>query len=205
VVIASLVLAAGGSSRMGQPKGLLPGDRGTLLLDAVLPHLEAGITHVVLVLGADADLLLSAAGLPPHPALSVVRNPEWQEGLSSSLRCGLASCGDAAAVLIALADQPEMTAARIRAVCDAFAPGVPLVLPVGPDGRPSHPVLFARELFDELRAVRGDVGGREVVARHRARALEILAPPLRDLDTPEDYRDWKILSGTPAPRGKNLS
>lgn len=189
-MIASLVLAAGGSSRMGRPKALLPGRHGTLLCDAVLPHLEAGVARVVVVLGADADAVLAEAGLPAHPALAVVRNTAWQEGLSSSLRCGLAQCRDAEAVLTALADQPEITAGRIRAVCGAFRLGVPLVIPVSPDGRPSHPVLFARELFGELEALRGDVGGREVVARHRSRAVTVLAPPLRDLDTPEDYRDW---------------
>ena len=189
-MIASIVLAAGGSTRMGRPKALLAGRRGTVLCDAVLPHLEAGLARVVVVLGADADLLSAEAGLPAHPALAVVRNPDWAAGLSSSLRCGLAHCGEAEAALVALADEPEISVARIRAVCDAFAPRVPLVIPVGPDGRPGHPVLFARELFDELRAVRGDVGGRDVVARHRARAVEITAPILRDLDTPEDYRAW---------------
>jgi molybdenum cofactor cytidylyltransferase len=204
-VIASIVLAAGGSSRMGRPKGLLPGRGGTLLADAVRPHLEAGIGRVVLVLGSDAETLRAEAGLPAHRALEVVENPEWREGLSASLRCGLAHCGSAEAVLVALADQPEMSVARIRAVCNAFVPGVPLVLPVAPDGRPGHPVLFARELFGELLAVRGDIGGREVVLRHRSRAVEIAAPPLLDLDTQEDYRQWRILQAHSAPDGKNVS
>ena len=189
-MIASIILAAGGSSRMGRGKALLPGRHGPLLLDAVLPHLEAGLTRVVVVLGEDAAQILDSVPLPDHPALVVVENASWAEGLSSSLRCGLSRCEDSDAVLVALADQPDITAARILAVVSAFAPGVPLVVPVTADGRPSHPVLFARELYAELLAVRGDVGGREVVARHRARAVEIAAPCLRDLDTPEDYLDW---------------
>ena len=75
--------------------------------------------------------------------------------------------GIAIAVVVALADQPDTDAARIRTVVAAWDGQAPLVVAEA-DGRPSHPVLFARAVFGELRALRGDVGGRAVVERHRA-------------------------------------
>jgi molybdenum cofactor cytidylyltransferase len=96
-------------------------------------------------------------------------------------------CGEASAVLLALGDQPGVDAARVRALLAAWTPDVRLVVPVQGD-RASHPVLFARALFDGLRALRGDVGAREVVRRHWAEAVCVPAPALADVDTEEDYR-----------------
>lgn len=195
--ITSIVLAAGGSTRMGRPKMLLPFGARTVLSTAVAPHLEAGVPRVVVVLGDRADDVRSRAGLPCDPRLGVIVNEDWAEGMASSIRRGLAACGEAAAILIALGDQPGVDAARIEALLSAWAPGIPLVVPVHED-RASHPVLFARSLFDELAALRGDVGAREVVRRHWAKAARVSAPALADLDTEEDYRTARA-GGPPRP------
>ena len=186
--LATIVLAAGGSSRMGRPKMLLPVGGRTLLAAAVAPHLEAGIGKVVVVLGKDAAAVARDAGLPDDPRLEVVVNRRWRDGMSSSLRRGLGRCGGADAVLIALGDQPGVTAERVARIAAAWRPDVPLVVPKTSPSRAGHPVLFARCLWEDLRAIEGDVGAREVVRRHRARAVRVDLPPLADLDEETDYR-----------------
>jgi molybdenum cofactor cytidylyltransferase len=199
-IFASIVLAAGASSRLGRPKMLLPvGDR-TLLATAVAPHLEAVNGRVVVVLGKDARRIRAEAGLPVHPRLHVVVNRRWRDGMSSSLRRGLQVCGDADAVLIALGDQPGVTAERVARILGAWRPGVALVVPVVSATRAAHPVLFARCLWEDLRGLRGDVGAREVVQRNWDRAVRVDVPPLVDVDVEDDYRDF-LEGRTPADSG----
>ena len=198
--IASIVLAAGASSRMGRPKMLLPiGDR-TMLAAAVAPHLEAVNGRVVVVLGKDSRRIRAEAGLPRDPRLHVVVNRGWREGMSSSLRRGLEVCAGADAVLIALGDQPGVTAERIARVVAAWHPEIPLVVPVVSASRTGHPVLFGQCLWEDLRRLRGDVGAREVVARHWYRAARVQVEPLADVDAEDDYRGY-LEGRTPAPSG----
>lgn len=198
--VATIVLAAGASSRMGRPKMLLPvGDR-TLLATAVTPHLVAVNGRVVVVLGKDARRIRAEAGLPLDPRLHVVVNRRWREGMSSSLRRGLEVCRDADAVLIALGDEPGVTVDRIARIVAAWQPGVALVVPVVSATRAAHPVLFARCLWEDLRGLRGDVGARAVVQRHWNRAVRVDVPPLVDVDVEEDYRDY-LAGRTPAKTG----
>jgi molybdenum cofactor cytidylyltransferase len=199
--IVSIILAAGASKRMGRPKMLLPYRAGTVLSSAVAPHLEAGVGRVIVVLGDRAEKVRSATGLLADPRLITVVNLDWAEGMASSIRRGLEECGEANAVLLALGDQPDVDAARVKALLSAWAPGVPLVVPVHGD-RASHPVLFARTLFDELRALRGDVGARDVVRRHWAEAARVSMPPLADVDTEEDYR--ALIEATPGRPAEGL-
>jgi molybdenum cofactor cytidylyltransferase len=191
-MIVSIVLAAGGSRRMGRPKMLLPLGGGTVLAAAVQPHLDAGIDRVVVVVGDRADEVVANAGIADDddPRLRVVVNGAWAEGMASSIRRGLAEAADADAVLVALGDEPGVTADRIRRLIRAWRPGVPLVAPVH-DGRAGHPVLFDRALFPDLAALTGDVGAREVVRRHWSAAATIPAEPLADLDTEADYRAFR--------------
>ena len=191
--IAGIVLAAGASTRMGRPKMLLPIGGGTLLSTVAAALLDAGLPRVVVVLGCDADLVHAGAGLPHDPRLRVVVNEDWKSGMASSLRRGLDECEEADAAVVALGDQPGMTSDRVRRIVSAWSPAVPLVFPVH-DGRAGHPVLFGRPLWPELRALQGDVGGRNVVKRHVSNAIQVPEAPLPDLDTPEDLR--RYLAGT---------
>ena len=198
--IATIVLAAGASSRMGRPKMLLPvGDR-TLLAAAVAPHLEAARGRVVVVLGKDARRIRAESGLPAHPRLRVVVNRRWRDGMASSLRRGLDACGGADAVLVALGDEPGVTGERLRLIVEAWRPEVPLVVPMVSRSQAAHPVLFAQCLWEDLRGLRGDVGARAVVRRHWAHAVRVDVPPLADLDAEGDYRAY-LEGRAPAPSG----
>lgn len=189
-MIAGIVLAAGGSTRMGRPKMLLPAGGGTLLSMAVAPFLEAGLDRVVVVLGDRAEEVRRDARLPTDPRLVLVVCAGWAAGMASSLKRGLASCADADAVVVALGDQPGVTAERVHSVIAAFAQGRDLVVPVH-QGIPAHPVLFGRNLFSELEALSGDVGAREVVRRHEGEAVLIEVDALPDVDTENDYRRFQ--------------
>jgi molybdenum cofactor cytidylyltransferase len=201
--VAGIVLAAGASRRLGRPKALLVLEGRTLLARAAEAQLDAGLDAVVVVLGHEAESVRSSAGLPSDPRLRVVVNREWEEGMASSIRCGVSACGDTSAVVIALADQPDTDSVRVRAVVEAWDGEVPLVVPVG-GGRPSHPVLFARALYGELRDLRGDVGGRAIVERHWERAIRVPLTPVGDVDTEADYRAAVDRAATP-DGGKKLT
>src|ERR1700682_2037413 len=142
-MIAGIVLAAGASTRMGRPKMLLRAGGGTLLSAAVAPLLEAGLERVVVVLGDRAEEVRRGARLPADPRLVLVVCADWRAGIASSLKRGLEACADADAVVIALGDQPGVTAERVRMVTAAFGPGRDLVVAVH-GGVPAHPILFGR-------------------------------------------------------------
>jgi molybdenum cofactor cytidylyltransferase len=198
-MIAAIVLAAGASSRMGRQKLLLPmADGRPLVRVAVAQVLAAGIDDTVVVLGREAEAVAhTLAGLPVRTVL----NPRYAEGQSTSLCAGLDALrpGTEAAV-IALGDQPLPDPDVIRRLVAAFRrSGRPIIAPVYRDGR-GNPVLFSAPLFDELRAVVGDQGGREVIARDPSRVAEVPvdAPMPADIDTPEDY-DAARGRGAPGP------
>lgn len=183
---AGIILAAGGASRFGEPKILLPWQGRPLLRHAAQTALEAQLDPVVVVLGAvDVPARAALEGLP----VLVVRNDDWQAGQSTSLRAGLAALPrQSGSVVFLLADQPFVTPALLRALVErrqgTLAPVIaPLV-----DGQRANPVLFGRETFDALSSITGDQGGRAVFRQFSPTYLEWLdSNLLRDIDTPEDY------------------
>lgn len=190
---AAIVLAAGEARRMGRPKLALPVGGGTLLSAVVTPLLASPLERIVVVLGHAAEEVRRAADMISDPRLQFVVNEAWREGMASSLRCGLRACADADAVLVALGDKVGLTPGLVRRIL-AAAEAAPLVVPVV-GSRSSHPVLFARALYDELHALVGDSGARDVVLRHRAEAVLLEGEPLHDVDDEKDYR--ALLEGGP--------
>jgi molybdenum cofactor cytidylyltransferase len=187
-VIAVVVLAAGTSSRMGRQKLLLPMSEGRPLIRlSVEGVLAAGLDDTIVVLGLDADAV--GAALTGLPVRTVV-NPRYAEGQSTSLRAGLdALRPETAAAIIALGDQPLPDPGLIGRLVALFRETRrPIVVPRYLDGR-GNPVLFSASLFDELRAVTGDRGGRAVIARDALRVAELPVdrPMPRDIDTWDDY------------------
>ena len=117
-MVAAILLAAGGSTRMGQPKALLPLGAGTVLSTVAERVLESGIDRLVLVLGHEAERVRAGARLPQDPRLSIVVHPGWALGMASSLQAGLEASEDADAVLVVLGDQPGLDPR-----CDRSPPG----------------------------------------------------------------------------------
>lgn len=192
--VAGVVLAAGASRRMGQPKQLLPLHGRPVLQHALDAAATSRLGEIVLVLGHDADAIRDAVTLPARA--HVVVNPGWAEGQGGSLACGLAAIeGDAPAAAVLLGDQPDVDAVIIDAVLGAFLVEQDTALrPVWRDAtgatHPGHPVVLARRTWAELSTLDGDGGARELFRRHPewVRELPMAGTPPSDIDDAADYR-----------------
>jgi len=186
--VTAIVLAAGGSSRFGSPKQLLPWKGKTLLEHTVDTVLESSVSQVVVVLGHRAERIGAVLGQRP---LEVVVNDAWASGQSSSARAGLQALSETCdACLFVLADQPNLKSALIDDVLARYRRTLaPIVAPVH-RGRRGNPVLFSRALFPELVEMSGDQGGRQVMERHedQVETVEVSdRSQFLDIDTVEDY------------------
>lgn len=193
MIFGVVVLAAGGSSRMGRTKGLLPYLGRTLVAHAARTALASGAAEVVVVLGADADALRAElTGLK----VRVVVNPEWQEGMGASIRAGIGALSpEIEGAVVALGDQPRITPAHLRALAEGLS-DAPIVAS-SYDGVVGAPCAFARGEFARLLALRGDVGARALVRSGEEPVATIaFAGANTDVDTPEAYRD--LVSGEAA-------
>ena len=173
---AGLVLAAGEGRRFGGPKQLALVD-GRPLLEHAVEAVMAVLDRVVVVLGARAEEVRRGTDLQ---GAEVVVCPEWAEGMGASVRCGLAALTGAERVLVAVADQPGLTPAAVRAV---LAPGGSARAVY--DGRPGHPVVLGPELLARAGELRGDAGFRDLLSAVPAVECGHLGD-WRDIDTRED-------------------
>lgn len=188
-MISAVVLAAGVSQRMGRLKPLVKlGDK--TMLQHVLANLgPSQVDEIVVVLGFQAEKII-----PTLQGMScqIVVNPQYTRGMSSSIRCGLSAVNhQAQAVLIALGDQPYIPAEVVDLLLRRYreADGEIVVPTFG--GRRGHPVIFGRKYWPELRALKGDVGGRELLRRHAQQVLEVEVDAegvLADIDVPSNDR-----------------
>ncbi|GIW11729.1 MAG: hypothetical protein KatS3mg061_2786 [Dehalococcoidia bacterium] len=190
--IAGLVLAAGESRRMGRPKALLPVGNEFFVQRVRRALLDAALHPVLVVLGHDALEIARTASLPPE---GIVLNPDYQQGMLSSLVAGLRVLEptDVEAAVVALVDGPDISTLLVRRLMERYwATRAPIVEPVY-QGKAGHPFLIARELWPEIAAADPEQGPRAVIRRHRARAAQVIwddSSILTDLDTPADYQAW---------------
>lgn len=185
--VAGVVLAAGSSTRMGRNKLLLPIGEETVVRRAVREAVEAGLHPVIVVLGHEAEHV--RAKLSGLPCLTVV-NPDYPEGVGTSLKVGVARAAtEAGAIVVLLADMPFVTASSIRTVLERYrATGAPLVVSRYGDVD-APPTLYDHSLFPELLAITGGRCGRQVVRHHAHEAAVVDSPvhALQDIDVVEDY------------------
>jgi molybdenum cofactor cytidylyltransferase len=183
--IAAVVLAAGRASRMGSNKLVADLDGEPIVRRTVRAVLGSRARPVVVVTGHEADAVRGAlAGLD----VSFVHNPDFSDGMSTSLRAGVAAVGTVDGALICLGDMPRLAPAHLDAVIDAYRAGGPeeIVVPTC-DRKRGNPVLWPGRYFAEIAALSGDVGARALLERHadHVRLVAIDDPAiLVDVDTP---------------------
>jgi molybdenum cofactor cytidylyltransferase len=189
-----IVLAAGASTRFGSPKQLAQVNGRPLLQLTVSRAVEVAGPAVTVVLGANAAQL--APGLR-HCGASVVVNREWEEGMASSLRAGVARLPAAAdGVLLMLADQPAVTADDLRRLVGAWRRQPQHIVAAHYAGTAGVPAIFPREDFATLGALRGDAGARVLLKRGGDRVVRVALPSAAiDIDTPEDLQNLHNSSG----------
>jgi CTP:molybdopterin cytidylyltransferase MocA len=193
--ISLVLLAAGAGSRFGGSK-LLALYKGRPLIEAALHGLRgAPVDEIIAVTGKDAEELRAICS--PY-GVRVIRNPDWAEGMSTSVRAGLRACEQGArAVVVALADQPLVGAEAVERLVGAFEGGARVAVATY-GGSSRNPALFAREVLPLLeRELSGDTGARVFLKRHPELVTEVpcddVADPA-DVDTVEDLRRLEDLS-----------
>ena len=188
--VSGLVLAAGASTRLGQPKQLLPFGTTTLLGRAVAEARAAsGLDEVVVVIGGAAAEVRRRVDLA---GVKVVENTEFTEGCSSSYRTGLGTLDPRAeAVAVLLGDQPGVEGTVIDTVVDEWRRTRDRIMLASYRTREGHPLVFARALFDRLMALRGDKAAWKIVDAHREwiRAVPVDRPHPRDVNTWDEYTE----------------
>ena len=196
----ALILAAGAASRFGSPKALALLDGRPLLQHVLDVAAGLGLGRSVLVLGHAADPI--ARTVDPRGA-EVVRNPDPDEGLASSLRVGLAAVADrhppAEAILVLLGDQPFVRPAVVRCLLDATVPpGRSIVVPGYAAGGGPNPALLLRPSWPLAAGLSGDRGMGPVIAAHPALVVTVpVEGDNPDVDVPDDLAR---LAGRAIPR-----
>ncbi|GGF12178.1 nucleotidyltransferase family protein [Hymenobacter cavernae] len=195
--IGLILLAAGASTRFGQPKQLLPYLGRTLLRHAVETAVAAGCQPIVLVTGAlHEELAAEVAGLP----VQIVRNTAWATGMGSSIRIGLNFMENLGqpldAVLVTLSDQPLVSPELLTALIRRYQATQAPIVATEYNGTQGVPALFAPAVFPALRELAGATGARKLIASQGA-AVEIVSFPdaAVDVDTREQYEALLRLTG----------
>lgn len=186
MVTGILILAAGNSSRLGHPKQLVKFQGGSLLRNMVKMALELNIGPVMVVEGA------FTFNLPVVSGLHTIRNSEWKKGMGSSIKLGLASIEEIAAidqVLILLSDQPLITTTHLEAILDKKKETALPMIASFYKNFPGVPALFDESCFSSLRSLEDKQGAKKIFHAHPdlvgVVSIEIAKI---DIDTPDDLR-----------------
>lgn len=199
-MISAIILAAGESKRMGQPKMLLPWGEGTVLTHVISVFREAGVEDILIVTGGAKE---QVEELVVGFSVRTVFNEAFQTGeMLSSIQCGLRAItslplsqrerGDA--VLVGLGDQPQVQAGSVRRVCEAFLETKSSLVVPSYRMRRGHPWLAVRPLWEELLRLEPPASPRDFLNAHAAdiHYVNVDDPNiLADLDTPQDYLKFK--------------
>jgi len=186
--VSAIILAAGESKRMGILKQLLPLGQSTILGQTIDNFLNSKLSEIVVVVGYKAQEVTNAIGNRP---VKLATNPDYQQGMGTSIAIGLSLISSKVqGIMIALADQPFIDRQIIDILIEAFNTGTKgIVIPVY-RGRRGNPVIFNVSYKQELLALKADIGGREIIARHPEDVTEVIFDTddvVNDIDTEDKY------------------
>lgn len=187
--IGAIILAAGNSSRLGMPKQLLPYHGRPLLVHAVQTALASFVQPVIVVLGAGAEAIQQQL---QQCNVHVVVNAKWQEGMASSIQCGITALVQmnpaAEAALLLVGDQPYVTAAHLNELINVHQKTGKVIVASKYADTIGTPALFHYSLFKELLLLKGDTGAKSLIRQHPDAVETVLFPEgIHDVDTIKDY------------------
>ncbi|MEP0821745.1 MAG: nucleotidyltransferase family protein [Ignavibacterium sp.] len=182
-----VLLAAGGSERLGSPKQLLSYQGTTLIRHLIKVALDSRARGVTVVLGANANLIEPEI-VRLH--VKITKNPEWKTGMASSIRTAVALLRDSSdAVLFMVSDQPLVTTPSLNSIIDRFRDSGGQIVASGYAGTVGIPALFPKRFFPELLQLTGDAGAKSILLRHRQELIAIPFPDgAVDIDTLSDLK-----------------
>lgn len=183
--IGVLILAAGASTRLGQPKQLLRLGEKTLLAQICETALSIENQQVVVVLGANCEAIKPSV---KHLPVEVVFNEKWVEGMGSSIACGMAHLPEKTeAVLLLLCDQPFVTPVFLEKLVEKWLTSDCSIVASQYGGSFGPPAIFHQKMFGELATLSGQQGAKKLMERHRSDLSLVDFPEGEmDIDTPED-------------------
>ena len=187
-MISVILLAAGKSKRMGRPKQLLP-FRGSTVLEQIIKNLsETNLDELIVVTGYQAERIAQKI---TDKQVKIALNREFQQGIGSSIKCGLAQVSDRSdAIMIVLGDQPLIEKNTIDPLIQTFSVTDQGILVPIYSGIRGHPVIFDVKYKDELLRLPDDVGGRKLIKEHPEDVLKIEVDSesvIADIDTRGDW------------------
>ncbi len=189
--IAHLILAAGSSTRMGEPKQLLPWGETTLIGHAIVQSLELKEITTHVVLGANYDLIHKRINQFP---ITIIRNPNWQTGMGSSIRFGIKHIKQDElsydAVLISLIDQPLIDTNHLEILITQFRNESTTIVASDLGDRVGVPAIFSSTIFDELERLEEDFGARYIIKKHidEVKVVSAMGKSI-DVDTMKQYKE----------------
>lgn len=184
--IALLILAAGSSSRMHQPKQVLPVGDTTLLSLVIQNALKTIVSKVFVVLGAELKVIKNS--IQDFP-IQIIYNSNYKKGLSSSIVKGIKELLDYDAVLILLGDQPKIDSIYLNEMVLAFKKQPRFIIASEYDGINGVPAIFPKKFYSELLKLEGDKGAKTLLNSDKLQVVKSKNPVnLLDIDTPQDYQ-----------------
>lgn len=188
-MLSAILLAAGESKRMGEPKQLMPFGQSTMVEQAIDNLLNSAVNEVIVVLGYRAEEVIKTIAAKP---VKIAINPNYQQGMGTSIIAGLNLVdSQAQAVMLALGDQPLVDSQTINRLIDEFYNHDKGIAVPTYQGRRGHPIIFAIKYKPKLLQLTGDIGGRQIIKRHPDDILEVAVDSesvITDIDTRNDYR-----------------
>jgi len=188
-MVSAILLAAGEAKRMGELKQLMPFGQSTIVEQAIENLLGSAVDEVIVVLGYKAEEVIKTIAAKQ---VKIAINPNYSQGMSTSIIAGLDLIDSRAqAVMLALGDQPSVDSQIINRLIEEFySYNKGIVIPTH-HGKRGHPTIFAIKYKPELRELKGDVGGREIIKDHPDDILEVAVDSesvISDIDTRADYQ-----------------
>lgn len=191
--IGIIILAAGASRRMGSPKQLLKIDNQTLIERAIAITQALANQQTVVVLGANAEKIIPF--IPSLPALDFIINENWEQGMGTTLKTGLAFLLSKemalSAVIVMVCDQPYLSTNKLQELIDTYQKTKANIVATTYNQLKGVPALFSKDLFNKLIDLDKDEGARKIIKRYEGKVEVVDFPEgIHDLDTPKAYQAY---------------